>query len=96
MPNPNNTPPWTVDPEPNPAASDAWVNYHTLRWCGLVRGQLSEHVAPAICLQLNLGNVDGHVDHKAKEGNATVRRCVRAYCKGKAACLSPDNCGLFE
>jgi hypothetical protein len=24
-----------------------------------------------------------------------ARRCVRAYCEGKASCVNPSNCGIF-
>lgn len=52
--------PWTVDIEPNPAYSDAFSNAYTLRWNGLVRGQLNGYEqSRIICNQLNLGNVSG-------------------------------------
>lgn len=52
--------PWTVDREPNPAYSDAYANAYTLRWNGLVRGQLyGREQSLIICAQLNLGNVSG-------------------------------------
>lgn len=49
--------PWTVDQEPNPAYSDKFSNAYTLRWNGLVRGQIYGYVQSGIiCGQLNLGN----------------------------------------
>lgn len=54
------TAPWTVDFEPNPAHSDAYANAYTLRWNGLVRGQLyGMEQSALICAQLNIGNVSG-------------------------------------
>jgi hypothetical protein len=54
------TAPWTVDRKPNPHYSDAFSNAYTLRWNGLVRGQLYGYMqSRMICEQLNLGNVAG-------------------------------------
>lgn len=53
--------PWTFDDEPNPAYSDAFANVYTLRWNGLVRGQIpGKAMVRRIAEQLNLANVDGY------------------------------------
>ena len=52
--------PWTADETRNTALSDQWTKYYTIRYCGLVRGQiLGAHLAKLIVAQLNLANVDG-------------------------------------
>lgn len=54
--------PWTVDAGPNPHYSDEWSTVYTLRWCGLVRGQLVDREnAERICAQLNLTNMQGEL-----------------------------------
>jgi hypothetical protein len=51
---------FTVDTEINTAISDQWVKYRTLRFNGLVRGQLVDRngSAEAICRMLNEGIVN--------------------------------------
>ena len=46
---------FTVDKEINTAISDRWIQYRTLRFNGLVRGQLVDRngSADAICRMLN-------------------------------------------
>ena len=52
--------PWTIDETRNPAISDEWVQYYTLRYCGLVRGQIiGLKLGEQIVAALNLANVDG-------------------------------------
>ncbi len=52
--------PWTADDTRNPALSDQWSQYFTIRYVGLVRGQiLGARLAQQIVAQLNLANVDG-------------------------------------
>lgn len=52
-------PAWTVDADINQYLSDAFVSYRTLRYCGLVRGQILASMADAVCAQMNAGKVDG-------------------------------------
>lgn len=52
--------PWTADEVRNTELSDQWCQYFTIRYCGLVRGQiLGARLAQSIVAQLNLAHVDG-------------------------------------
>jgi hypothetical protein len=55
----NDEPRWTLDAQINEALSDDWIKYRTLRYCGLVRGQLVDVVAEEMCAALNHMNVQG-------------------------------------
>ena len=55
--------PWTIDQTPNLAISDERIRYYTLRWNGLVRGQIvGLDMAEFIVAQLNLANLGGEIE----------------------------------